>query len=62
MKFAGKWMNLESRILSEVPQTKGKNPYVLPYMQILDYNTYMYICAELKVQAQYSIQRGNKTG
>lgn len=49
MKFAGKWMNLESRTLSEVPQTKEKNPYVLPQMQILDYNTYMYICAELKV-------------
>lgn len=50
MKFAGKWVNLESRTLSEVPQAKGKKiPYVLPHMQILDYNIYMCICAELRV-------------
>lgn len=49
MKFAGKWMNLGSRTLSEVTQSKGKNPYVLSHLQILDYNTYMYVCAELKV-------------
>jgi hypothetical protein len=36
-------VNLESRTLSEVPQTKGKDPYVLPHMQILDYNIYMYV-------------------
>jgi hypothetical protein len=37
LSFAGKWMELENIILSEVNQAqKTKNHYVLPQMQTLD--------------------------
>jgi hypothetical protein len=37
LSFAGKWMELESIILSEVSHTqKTKKSYVLPHMQTLD--------------------------
>jgi hypothetical protein len=37
LSFAGKWMELENVILSEVSQVqKAKKSYVLPYMQTLD--------------------------
>jgi hypothetical protein len=34
--FAGKWMELENIILSEVSQTQKAKNHVLPYMQIID--------------------------
>jgi hypothetical protein len=37
LSFAGKWMDLENIILSEVSQAqKTKNRYVLPHMWTLD--------------------------
>jgi hypothetical protein len=36
LSFAGKWMELENIILSEVSQAQKAKYHVLPHMQIID--------------------------
>jgi hypothetical protein len=36
LSFAGKWMELENIILSEVSQDQKAKNHVLPHMQIID--------------------------
>lgn len=42
--FAGKWVELEMIILSNITQLRKINTACFSHMQILDFNLYVYMC------------------
>lgn len=41
-------MDFESIMLKENPNSKKKPPHVLPYMNLLAYDGYVFICKEVQ--------------